>query len=99
MPAPDKPAPDMPEQDLHRFKVFLAHFVEHVESHIGEIRARSVGVPAGSRLGQLLDIALYDMDMSRQSLDRIVDYLGGPGTAHEHGHRHGHEHGHDHHHD
>ena len=96
--------------DLHRLRLFLAHFVDHMDAHLAEIHERSEEALPGGPLRDLLEAAITDMAISRRSMARVVEHLdqetvtslgtGGDHHAHhgDHEHAHSHPHSHDEHH-
>ncbi|MBK1662899.1 hypothetical protein CKO38_10485 [Rhodospirillum rubrum] len=99
---------ESPERGRKRLGIYLAHFLDHVEGHMGEIGAQRDALAEDARLGALVDQALADMVVARASLSAVLRDLDGeapapasPDPAHSpfHSHRHSHDHDHAHSHD
>ncbi len=89
--------------DLRRLQLFLAHFVDHMDAHLAEVRERSAEAFPGGALRDLLATAITDMATSRRSMSRVVEHLdretaafSGTGADHHGDHDHDHEHAHSH---
>ena len=92
-------AHELLEHDRRRLRLFLAHFVDHMASHVAEVRERGEAMAESGELRALLGAAVADMETSRRSMARVVDHLGQDETGLESGRPdHDHRYDHDHHH-
>ncbi len=74
-------------KERRRFGFLVAHFVDHMDGHLREIREQRDLAPADAVLDAALERALRDMAAARASLAGVLDRLGDD-DGHSHGHRH-----------
>ncbi len=76
------------EQNRKKLTILLAHFVEHLDAHIDEIRQQGEIVQMDEALHNALTQALADMEKAQASLGKALSQLAagetGPGHHHPH---------------
>ena len=66
-----------PEHDLKRLCHLLAHFIDHAETIVQEIRKQRKVFSPDARLSELLERATTDVNSARSSLGVVLNELGG----------------------
>ncbi|MBB5049936.1 hypothetical protein HNR60_004721 [Rhodopseudomonas rhenobacensis] len=65
------------DQAKARLRAYLAHFIDHAQDHVAEIDLQRSAIGADSRLGELLDQAVADVQLARRSLEAALEAIGG----------------------